>query len=561
MTAVDVKLERPATVLWNAEAPSALERPWTLACLALASWLCLRGLSGVFLIGDEFHSLRSVDLGFAELARTYDRYGSGLALPVLQKIAASLGGHGLIAYRLPAIVGALATRLVLAPRARRIFGTPSALLASAALASSAIHVFYSRYARGYALAAFLALVFVLSLLATLEHARRRWLAGVVLAGGLLPAVHLSTGPFLLATGLAALWCARREPCLRALAAALAGGALLALLLHVPAWAQLRAFLDLKLLEGTPTPFGALDVSTALAGSRAAGWVVLVALPLAAIALVRRQGERATLVLAGPLGLVAGLFVTQPPGLVPAYARYLFVAWPLCLALLAWGWVELVRLLPLPRRAADPAAFVLGLALLAGAWLAGPLGRAHVPDGRFANSNLALHALPAFDAPWSGASRFYGMLAKLDEGVRIAEFPALRTRDLMLYRNHWLRHRHDVLLAHLGDAELAPIVGGPYADLRDLDELAREEIDLVIVHHDVDAELANYWAFVHKEAWPPLRRAGDDAPMAALSGFGARTGHGRDVPALERALRKRFGDPSYEDTSVRVWEAARSSATR
>ena len=105
MTAVDVKLERPATVLWNAEAPSALERPWTLACLALASWLCLRGLSGVFLIGDEFHSLRSVDLGFAELARTYDRYGSGLALPVLQKIAASLGGHGLIAYRLPAIVG------------------------------------------------------------------------------------------------------------------------------------------------------------------------------------------------------------------------------------------------------------------------------------------------------------------------------------------------------------------------------------------------------------------------------------------------------------------------
>lgn len=538
--------------------PRSFERLWTGACLALAAWLCLRGLAGVFLIGDELHSLRNIDLGFVALARTYDRFGSGLALPMLQRLASGLFGHELIAYRLPAIAGALATLLFVGPLARRLFGAPSALLASAAVATSAIHVYYSRYGRGYALGAFLALLFVLSLLRTLEHApaRRRWLAGIVLAGGFLPAVHLSTGPFLLAAGAAALWNARRDACLLALGYALAAGALLALLLHVSARASLREFLDLKLMEGAPTPFGPLDVATALAGSRVAGWVVLVGLPLAGLAFLRRQRARAALVLAGPLGLIASLLLTRPPGLALAYARYLFVAWPMCLMLLAWGWVELARRLPLARRAGSLVALAAGLALLAGAWLAGPLGRAHVPDGRFANSNLALHALPAFDADWKRSSNFYAVLAEMEDPQRIAEFPGLRTRNLMLYRNHWLQHRKDVVLGHLRDPELAPITHGPYADLSDLGVLEDKGIDFVVVHHNIDAELANYWTFVQDEAWPALRRAGDDAAMAALSDYGIPRGNGRDVPELERALRKRLGRPAYADATVRVWEVAR-----
>jgi hypothetical protein len=536
----------------------AFAHAWTLAIVLLAAWLSLRGLGDTFLIGDELHSLRQLELGFGEIACTYDRFGSGLALPLLQKAAALALGHDPLVYRLPAVLGALGTLLLAGPVARRLFGEPAAWLAGAALATSAIHVFYSRYARSYSLGACLALFFVLALLRVLEGspARRRWLAGVALAGGLLPAVHLSTASFLLATGLAALWNARGTGHARALFVTLVSGALLACLLHLPAWSDLGEFLGAKLLEGPPEPFGPPEVATVLAGSRAAGWILLVALPIAALAFARRAGVRSALAVAGPLGLGVGLVVSRPPGLAFAYARYLFTAWPLCLMLVAWAWCELVRCLPLARRRAELVALVTGLLWILGAFLASPLGPGRIRDGRFANSNLALQPAPAFDAPWKNPSGFYSILAGIEGPVRIVEFPALRTRNLLLYRNHWLRHQKEVLLGHREDAELARLARGPYLDLADVTSLARHGVDYLVVHHNIDAELANYWTFVQDEVWPSVRQPGDEAAMAALSTFGILEGNGRAVPAFERALRRELGPPSYEDATVRVWEPGR-----
>jgi hypothetical protein len=260
----------------------------------------------------------------------------------------------------------------------------------------------------------------------------------------------------------------------------------------------------------------------------------------------RRGPAAWLALAGPSALVLALVVSQPPGLSYAYARYLFAGWPLLLMVLAWSWMELAG-----RSASRPwIGLALGLAVLV-VPRASDLAARAAPDGRFSNTNLALMPVPAFDVPWPRASQFYAVLARSSEPTRIAEFPALKTRNLLLYRSHWRLHGQDVLLGHAGDALLAPL-GAPYVDVASAEALASAGVEYVVVHHDVDDELANYWSFVRDEAWPVVREAGDDAPMAAHSDWGPRTGHGADVPRAEAALRSSRGDPVYEDATVRVW---------
>ena len=76
------------------------------ACVLFAAWAALRGLGSVLLFGDEFHSVRNLERPWLELARLFDRNGSGLLLPLLQKLAVTLLGKGLWSYRLPAIAGA-----------------------------------------------------------------------------------------------------------------------------------------------------------------------------------------------------------------------------------------------------------------------------------------------------------------------------------------------------------------------------------------------------------------------------------------------------------------------
>jgi hypothetical protein len=533
--------------------PRGLERAWIAACLALAAWTCLPGLADVFLIGDELHSLRSIGLGWGELLGTYDDNGSGLLLPALQKALAGVLGHGPVVYRLPAILGALGTLLFVVPVARRAVGPTAALLALAAVATSPIAVFYARYGRGYSLAACLALAYVLALARLLEDGRRGRIAAVALAGGLLPAAHLSAASISLGVGLAALVLARARGRLRPVAVALGCGALLAALLHAPAWSDLRAFLTDKALAGSPQPFGAVDVAALLTGGRVAGWFVLIGLPAAALALLRRDAARVALPVAAIVGALAGLLLGRPAGLSFAYARYLYPAWPLALALMAGGLVLAARRLPLGVVRAERAALAAGIALLILAWATGPQGPSASPRGPFANSNLALCELPAFDEPWPRASAIHDILAGAEPDARVVVVPALRSRGLLLYRNHWLRHRRTLVLGHVGDPVLGRMDARAYVDLSDLGVLEGLDADFLVVHHAIDAELANYWTFVDEDAWPLHRTAGDEPLMAAHYDWGARTGHGRGVPGLLRRLRERLGTPALEDAWVTVWQ--------
>src|SRR6185436_7920464 len=82
-----------------------------LACLIAAlaafwgTWQRVAAARTAFLFGDEFHTLDRLGDGWTALVSTYDRVGSGLALPLMQRALGAVLGHGHWSLRGPALVG------------------------------------------------------------------------------------------------------------------------------------------------------------------------------------------------------------------------------------------------------------------------------------------------------------------------------------------------------------------------------------------------------------------------------------------------------------------------
>ena len=183
--------------------------------LGLGAWLRLQGLADLPLYGDEHHTVflkiegRYVDLAevsYGAILKTFDEVGSHVALPLLQRLSLDVFGAGVVPFRLVAIVPGLLALLLAYPLLRRFVERDAAALATALLAVNPMVVYYSRFARGYALALLLALVLGWAVRSTLDRERRGksgWVA-LVASAALLPWVHLSTLGFVLALALATL---------------------------------------------------------------------------------------------------------------------------------------------------------------------------------------------------------------------------------------------------------------------------------------------------------------------------------------------------------------------
>ena len=131
-------------------------------------------------------------------------------------------------------------------------------------------------------------------------------------------------------------------------------------------------------------------------------------------------------------------------------------------------------------------------------------------------------LPAFDAPWPGASAFYETLAAEEGPLRVVEAPGLADHAIALYRNHYLRHRQPVAIGTVTTGRFPPT---PRATTSFLDEVDETNSDYLILHVDVARELARYWEHVYAEQWHP-----DEAPdlaafMAAHEDFRVRPSRG------------------------------------
>ena len=515
--------------------------------LGLGTWLRLRGLGELPLHGDEHHTLFAADAGYREILTTFDLVGSHVPLPLLQRVSMDLFGPGVVAFRLVAIVPGLLFLWCAHPLLSALVGRDAAALATAALALNPMAIYYARFARGYSLALWLALLFGWSLQRVLTPERRgrgAW-ALLIASAALLPWVHLSTLGFVLALALAALVLAARESraLLVRLAAAFALAGALAALLFAPVFGQVVSYFRAN--EPEPPPLSWLGVPTLLAGGRAAAWAGIVLVPLGAWLAWRERRTSVVLALASLLGPLALLVATHPSGMDYAWARYLLSALPFLAALCASAFVALVARSPALASFAPALGALACLALSFGE----PLGPRAARDGSFSNTYLALHDLPAFDEPYPATPALYRTLAADPSVTRIVEAPSIYTRSVYLYRNYALQHGKSVAIGWTGDTPRA-LRGGPYVRLL---EIEPGRADWLVLHRDLAREVDAYFTFVFEQAWPRHAAPADESFMRRQENV--HPGNLAEPELVERIaerLRERYGPPAYQDELVYAW---------
>jgi hypothetical protein len=544
-------------------------RPWIrwailAVALALGVWLRLRGVAALPLHGDEYHTLlrgpEHEDLGrvsYGLLLGLFDGVGSHVPLPLLQRLSLDLFGPGVVSMRLVALVPGLLFLLLAYPLLRAFVSANAAALASAALALNPMAVYYARFARGYGLALLLALVLGWAVRRLLEPSTRTRVAwsALVVSGTLLPWVHLSTLGFVLALALTALALAWRESrafALRLFAAFAAAGSL-SFLLFLPVLGQVVAYF--RDMESEAPPLTWFGVPTLLAGGALAAGVWLVLVPLGGWLCWRERRASVWLTLAALSGPLVLLLATNPRGMDYAWARYLMSALPFLAALAAAGVTGLGARLGERR---ESLALLAGAALLGWQHLGGPLGTGPFGfgaprDGAFSNTYLAMHALPAFDAPWPATPEFYRELARDPAPRRIVEVPPIYTRAVLLYRNYALQHGKNVLVGWPGEMPLG-IQGGPYARLL---ELQPGDADYIVVHKDPVAEVPEYFRHVYEEVWPEMRNAADETFMRRQETiYGQNLLTAEQVGPIAARLLTVRGPAYYKDDKILVWKIER-----
>ncbi len=525
-----------AVTRWSPDCSRRAALAVVLLALALGIQLRVGDYPSLFLYGDEVHTLELSRRSYAHILSSYEPRGSGIALPLLQRVTLDLFGPGLWAFRLPVLIAGIAALALMYPVARRLAGVPAAAIATLALGTSSFHVYYSHFARAYVLAIPFALLLVWALHRALaEDAKSRRGYGVAaVSAGLLPYLHLTSLGLVAAAGVAAALVVlvtrrpRRE--LFWLVGSFAAAAALCALLHLSAGDAFWGFLGHR-LERRPASlsFGVVAVATRFAGSPGFAWVWLLALPLASVWMLRVRGAIALLPVCAALLPIAILVATRPVGGVHAYARYLLPSLPFALILLSWAIAELVRrAIRLPQRA-DLAALGVGIVLVGLAWWLGPLGWQQPNDGPYGNMAHRLYARPdRSDAPRPGTPAFYARLAASDGPVRIVEAPSFKNYYLNLYRSYYLQHRKGTWLGSLGPSTFDRI-SGPYVVVYAPRRLLRSGADYLILHRDVERELRGASG----------RRVDDPV---------------EPVPELfiER-LRRALGRAVYEDHDILVWK--------
>lgn len=524
--------------------PRSLRALILLAALVLGLFLRLRGLGDDLLFGDEHHSLFQKDRPYSEILADFDDRGSHAALPALLRASAQLFGGGVLVYRLPALLPGIASLLLVLVVARRLVGANAAALCTLAVALSPVHVFYSRFARGYALGAALTLALVACLLARREspHSKRATL-GAWLAGALAPWVHLTNVASVAgAFGVAALTDRGRW---RTYALGLGAAGLTCAALFWPAREPMRAYLTRIGSAEEVGPSGWLDVPAAMMGGPLLGLVAAVALLPALWVLGRGNRAKFLWLVAGLAAPLLFLLVSRPQGMVFAWTRYLFPALPFVWMILLGAWVAAIR--------SETLALGLGAAGLLAAAFLGPLGPGEPEDGPFSMTYLAMSRLSAFDEPWTEASDYYETLAADDSVEAVVECPELGNRAVLLYRNHYLRHNKRTLVGW--SKEWPGLEGAPtlsrdlYVDLADPGFPANVDADRFLLHKNPGDEASRYWSFVFEEAWPATRRWGDRGFMLSQRRIPGRS---REVVGLRAALLQRLGTPLFEDEDLVVW---------
>jgi len=527
------------------------------AAFGLGLWLRATPLASAFLFGDELHSLPALGLPWSELVGRYDPVGSGLALPLIQKALVAVLGASLPVLRAVAFVPSLLLIGVVAVWARRERGGVGAAVAAAVLVAIApIFVFYGHFARSYSLAALLC-VGVAVVCAGARHSEDqtrpidvRRVAVIAVLGGFAVWAHMVSAFFLVGLGLGqgVVAITKRGPtgALRdASLLGLVGAAAVAALLHAPAASGLVAFVGHKGEQVYHAPFGPMDVLGVLAGSVAGARILLVALIGAAVLEARARRAEAAPVLAATFVPGVLLFLVSPYGDAYAYARYLLPSAAAGCVFLGLGSARVGEAIA-ARSVAWPAA-ALGVAIAVLLFAAGPRGPFAPPLGRFANTYLGLHPLPAFSETEPVPPSWYNEIEGATPERTLVEVPPLRNRAVHYFAALQAWHGQDVRMGTFGGVVpgAPPLESNLYFDLSRIDE-ARGEIDLLVVHRRVADEVERYWQRVYANS----RDGADEALLQRHRVYG------HDVPSVGPSVIEKLelllGPPAHADVDVVVW---------
>ncbi len=527
--------------------------PFVILVVLVGLYFCFVGRGDVHLFGDEFHSVWNLNKPYNELVKRYDSYGSGIALPLMQRFAVALFGSGLWAYRFPAVLGAIATLLIIYPMASRLVGPVPALITAMALSANSMLIFYSRFGRSYSLMVFLIILLAHAINRAIsqDEPRPLWYIIVAICTGLAPYAHLTAIASVIAIGLAAVvvMCIKKQTSGHWywLLCSFVIGTVFCIGLHLPAWKPLWQFIEMKVDKGYLAHFSTMDVIALLAGNRLAAIVWLVGIPAAAIWILIKNRSDAFLLVTAALAPVVAIAITKPQGMTYAYARYLLAALPFMLMLLAWLLVQVLRLTRLPKP--DYIGLAIGIALVVVSFLVGPLGLKHTKDGPFANTYLSMMPLPAFDVPWDQTPPFYKSLADSAEVIRIIEAPELINRSVLLYRNYYLQHRKDVLIGFVS-VKPQDVPSGPYVSPFDLNSLENTDANYLILHLNIRREVEQYWQFVYNRVWPTMEDPDVKSLMVRQRMYAKPLS---SLHTLASYLQDRLGQPVYKDAKIVVWK--------
>ena len=126
---MDPRPDSPGTAVL-AKLESYLPAAIAALAVALGMWLRVSDLPSLLLFGDEYHSLSLSRSDYGHILTSFDFLGSGVALPLLQRMAMDLFGEGLFGVRLPAVLGGVLGLAAMYPVARNLVGHSAAAIAT-----------------------------------------------------------------------------------------------------------------------------------------------------------------------------------------------------------------------------------------------------------------------------------------------------------------------------------------------------------------------------------------------------------------------------------------------
>ena len=512
-------------------------------------------------LDDEWHALHAIlRFGYGRILTHFGWTDVCIPLAVFDKVVADTVGLSEMWMRLPVLLAGIASLLVL-PLMLRAWLEHSATTSLAwLLAVSPLHVFFSRFARPYAISLLLVMVGGLAFARWWEHGRPRWKA-LCMGGFVLgPYFHLSVLPVVLATialGLAeaAGWrrsSARRPREVALLAVEVALG--LAVLVGVPLAVDhaALAYKAGRARLGAPMAAGVLELMAGTA--RRPLLMALVALVLAGGLVLARERPRllallAAMALAVPVAILAARPVSVDEPIVAA--RYCLVVLPVALLLAAVALARGEQWLR-ARIGAWPPGTLTALAVV-GLFVAGPLPRLHARPNNWTHHGSFQYAYDPARLDWRcppEVPRFYRELAtRPPASLRLLEAPWWHAWENVYFPCYQQVHRQYMAIGFVAPPERAASPSGlPRA----------AELPLL-----APGRSFRFRNFVHVSDEPGLRRRGIRYVVFHRSleeEMGVDSADYRvDIAPWLAYYRSRYGTPVYEDGAVVVFDVDRPPA--